>query len=115
MLPSLHPPLLPASKSSKKSAAVSNGVVYLAEQTSLDRQVALKILPDAKAEDPRFVKDFLKEARAVARLNHNNIIQVYDAGVTTNGIYFLAMELVNGKSIEDIILSKGAVKPKNAV
>ncbi len=93
----------------------SNGVVYLAEQTSLDRQVALKILPDAKAEDPKFVKDFLKEARAVARLNHNNIIQVYDAGVTANGIYFLAMELVNGKSIEDIILSKGALKPKNAV
>lgn len=93
----------------------SNGVVYLAEQTSLDRQVALKILPDAKAEDPKFVKDFLKEARAVARLNHNNIIQVYDAGVTGNGIYFLAMELVNGKSVENIILSKGAIKPKNAV
>ena len=93
----------------------SNGVVYLAEQTSLDRQVALKILPDAKAEDPKFVKDFLKEARAVARLNHNNIIQVYDAGVTGNGIYFLAMELVSGKSIEDILLSKGALKPKNAV
>ena len=93
----------------------SNGVVYLAEQTSLNRQVALKILPDAKAEDPKFVKDFLKEARAVARLNHHNIIQVYDAGVTANGIYFLAMELVSGKSIEDIILSKGALKPKNAV
>jgi len=93
----------------------SNGVVYLAEQTSLDRQVALKILPDAKAEDPKFVKDFLKEARAVARLNHNNIIQVYDAGVTGNGIYFLAMELVSGKSIEDIILAKGALKSKNAV
>ncbi len=93
----------------------SNGVVYLAEQTSLGRQVALKILPDAKAEDPKFVKDFLKEARAVAHLNHNNIIQVYDAGITANGIYFLAMELVNGKSIENILLSKGALKPKNAV
>ena len=67
----------------------ANGVVYLAEQTSLDRQVALKILPDVKAGDPDFVKDFLKEARAAARLNYPSIIQVYDAGVTNDGIYFL--------------------------
>jgi len=93
----------------------SNGVVYLAEQTSLDRQVALKILPDAKAEDPNFVKAFLKEARAVARLNYPGIIQVYDAGVTNDGIYFLAMELIEGKSLETILQSKGALKPKNAV
>ncbi|MDD5598190.1 MAG: serine/threonine-protein kinase, partial [Victivallaceae bacterium] len=93
----------------------ANGIVYLAEQTSLDRQIALKILPDAKAEDPDFVKGFLKEARAAARLNHPAIIQVYDAGVTNNGIYFLAMELIDGKSLEDIIQSKGALKPKNAI
>ena len=88
----------------------ANGVVYLAEQTSLDRQVALKILPDAKAEDPDFVKAFLKEARAAARLNHPAIIQVYDAGVTDNGIYFLAMELIDGKSLENILQAKGALK-----
>jgi serine/threonine protein kinase len=93
----------------------SNGVVYLAEQTSLDRKVALKILPDAKAKDPNFVKDFLKEARAAARLNYSGIIQVYDAGVTNDGIYFLAMELIEGKSLENILQSKGALKPKNAV
>ncbi|MFA6717079.1 MAG: serine/threonine-protein kinase, partial [Victivallaceae bacterium] len=93
----------------------ANGVVYLADQTSLDRQIALKILPDAKAEDPDFVKGFLKEARAAARLNHPAIIQVYDAGMTNSGIYFLAMELIDGKSLEEIIQSKGALKPKNAV
>ncbi len=93
----------------------SNGVVYLAEQTSLDRKVALKILPDAKAEDPGFVKAFLKEARAAARLNHPNIIQAYDAGVTGDGIYFLAMELIDGRSLEEHIQSKGAMKAKNAI
>lgn len=93
----------------------SNGTVYLAEQTSLDRNVALKILPDIKAEDTNFVKDFLKEARAAARLNHPNIIQIYDAGVTNDGIYFLAMELIDGKSLEEMIQSKGALKVQNAV
>ena len=93
----------------------ANGVVYLAEQTSLNRQVALKILPDIKAEDPKFVKSFLKEARAAARLNYSGIIQIYDAGVTNNGIYFLVMELIDGKSLENIIQSKGSLKPKNAV
>ena len=93
----------------------SNGAVYLAEQTSLDRKVALKILPDVKAEDTNFVKDFLKEARAAARLNHPGIIQIYDAGVSNDGIYFLAMELIDGKSLEEIIQSKGALKVQNAV
>jgi serine/threonine protein kinase len=93
----------------------SNGIVYLAEQTSLDRKVALKILPDIKAEDPNFVKDFLKEARAAARLNYPSIIQVYDAGVTNDGVYFLAMELIDGKSLEEMIQSKGAIKSKNAI
>ena len=80
----------------------SNGTVYLAKQTSLDREVALKILTNVKTEDQKHVKSFLKEARAAARLNHPNIIQVYDAGVTNDGIYFLAMELIDGKSLEDI-------------
>ncbi|MDD5698086.1 MAG: serine/threonine-protein kinase [Victivallaceae bacterium] len=93
----------------------ANGVVYLAEQTSLDRQVALKILPDAQAEDPDFVKAFLKEARAAARLNHPNIIQVYDAGVTDGGIYFLAMELIDGEALESRILAKGALSAAAAV
>ena len=93
----------------------SNGVVYLAEQTSLDRQVALKILPDAKAEDPDFVKAFLKEARAAARLNHPNIIQAYDAGMTSDGVYFLAMELIDGRSLEWHLQSKGAMKTRNAI
>ncbi|MDD5728610.1 MAG: serine/threonine-protein kinase, partial [Victivallales bacterium] len=80
----------------------ANGVVYLAEQRSLGRKVALKVLSDAKSEDPDFVTAFLKEARAAARLNHPAIIQVYDAGLTDDGIYFLAMEFVDGKSLEQV-------------
>ena len=93
----------------------ANGIVYLARQTSLDRQVALKILPDAKAEDPDFVKAFLKEARAAARLNHPNIIQAYDAGVTREGINYLAMELIEGKSLETHLQLKGKFKEHEAV
>jgi tRNA A-37 threonylcarbamoyl transferase component Bud32 len=93
----------------------ANGIVYLAEQTSLNREVALKILPDAKAEESGFIDAFLKEARAAARLNHPNIVQVYDAGITDEGIYFLAMELIDGKSLEDVLKEKEVLKPERAI
>ena len=56
--------------------------VYLALQTSLDREVALKIMSPALAADPTFSKRFLQEARMLASLAHPNIVQVYDVGVT---------------------------------
>src|SRR5579862_5665347 len=56
------------------------GAVYQARQTGLDRLVALKILPPHVAGDPGFVERFNREARALARLNHPNIVAVYDFG-----------------------------------
>ena len=62
----------------------SMGIVYKAEQMSLTRTVALKILPKKLTGDPSFVQRFLNEARAIAALNHPNIVQIYDIGHEKN-------------------------------
>lgn len=71
--------------------------VYLALQTSLDREVALKIMSPALAADPTFSKRFLQEARMLASLAHPNIVQVYDVGVTQSQVNYFSMQyLANG-------------------
>lgn len=82
------------------------GAVYLAEQVSLHRQVALKVLSEKFASDNAFVDQFLNEARAAGALNHPNVVQVYDVGEAQNHYYF-SMEFVTGGSIEDKV-RKGA-------
>ena len=77
------------------------GKVYLAHQVSLDRPVALKILLEKYAEEKEFIIDFIKEARAAARLNHPNIVQSYAVGAE-EGIYFFAMEYVEGTTLKDV-------------
>jgi serine/threonine protein kinase len=74
------------------------GKVYRARDLTLDRVVALKMLPEAHLKDPVFVQRFLKEARAAARLNHPNIVQIYNFG-SVDGTYYLAMEFVGGHSL----------------
>ena len=71
------------------------GVVYKALERSLERDVALKILPRSLAADASLVKRFLREARAGAGLSHRNIVRVYAVG-QHKGTYFIAMELVQG-------------------
>ncbi|MDX2226683.1 MAG: protein kinase [Verrucomicrobiae bacterium] len=78
------------------------GVVYRANQVSLDRIVALKILPAHLANDPDYLKRFNVEARAAAKLNHPNIIQIYDFG-HADMIYYFAMEFVEGSSIAGLL------------
>ena len=87
----------------------SNGIVYLARQLSLERDVALKILSDERSRDETFVDDFFREARAAAALNHPAIVQGYDAGLTEDGIYFFAMELIDGETVETKIEREGAL------
>lgn len=71
--------------------------VYLALQTSLEREVALKIMSPALAADPTFSKRFLQEARMLASLAHPNIVQVYDVGVTQSQVNYFSMQyLANG-------------------
>ena len=91
------------------------GIVYLANQLNLDRQVALKVLSDDLARDDEFVERFFKEARAAASLNHPNIVQVFDAGSTLEGIYYFAMELISGETIEQRIERTGPFPPKDAL
>lgn len=74
------------------------GAVYLAKQISLDREVAVKILPRELSADPEFRSSFQTEARAMARLNHPNLIGIYDSG-DVDGMLYIAMEYVPGKSL----------------
>ncbi|MBX3692032.1 bifunctional serine/threonine-protein kinase/formylglycine-generating enzyme family protein [Dokdonella sp.] len=70
--------------------------VYLALQTSLERDVALKVMAPALAADPAFSKRFLQEARMLASLAHPNIVQVYDVGVTQNQLNYFSMQHLPG-------------------
>jgi serine/threonine protein kinase len=78
------------------------GAVYLARQTKLDRQVAIKILPPEVARDPAFAERFLREARALARLSHPHIITIHDFG-EVDGLYYFTMEYVDGQSLRDLL------------
>lgn len=79
----------------------NNGVVYLAEQQPLDREVALKVLLPERSADPEYVDLLLNEARSAARMCHPHIVQALDAG-NIDGCYFLAMEYVRGRTLEAI-------------
>src|SRR5436190_2335741 len=79
------------------------GEVYRARDTRLDRDVALKILPEAFTADPDRLARFEREAKMLAALNHPNIAHIYDAGRTSEGLAFLAMELVGGEDLAECI------------
>src|SRR6187402_3076958 len=87
------------------------GRVYRAHDRKLGRDVALKILPEAFARDADRLARFEREARTLASLNHPNIAHVYDAGKTDSGIVFLAMELVDGRDLSQIIAGRGHSAP----
>ena len=74
--------------------------VYRAHDPNLDRFIALKVLPSFHTEDPTFVARFTREAQTVARLNHPNILQIYDFG-EDKGFTYLVSELVTGGTLED--------------
>ena len=73
--------------------------VYLAEQRSLRRQVAFKILRQDLADDPNYVQRFHHEAQAAARLVQANIVQIYEVG-KTDGLHYIAQEYVNGQNLK---------------
>ena len=91
-------PLFPAYRLEGFIAQGGMGAVYMARQLSLDRPVAIKILPKVFGDDPQFRAAFEAEAKAMARLNHPNLIGVYDFG-DANGMPFIVMEYVDGKSL----------------
>ncbi len=77
--------------------------VYKARQMSLDRVVAIKVLPRKLSENPEFVDRFYREGKAAARLSHNNIVQAIDVGCAPDGYHFFVMEYIEGKTLYDIM------------
>ncbi|WP_158247327.1 protein kinase domain-containing protein, partial [Geothermobacter hydrogeniphilus] len=104
---------IPGYRIEKEIAHGGMATVYLAVQESLDRPVALKVMAPALAADRSFGERFLKEARTVARLNHPNILAVYDVGVSGHH-YYLAMELVPGGDLKQRIRQE-ALPPQDAL
>lgn len=78
------------------------GIVYKALQVSLNREVALKVLPKQYTTDPEFVNRFRQEAKAAASLNHQNIIQIYEIG-HYGGVHYFVMELMEGTSLKSFV------------
>jgi eukaryotic-like serine/threonine-protein kinase len=77
--------------------------VYKARQLSLDRIVAVKVLPKKMGQSPDFVKRFYKEGKAAASLSHHNMVQAIDVGSTPDGQHYFVMEYLEGKSLYDLM------------
>jgi serine/threonine protein kinase len=89
------------------------GVVYRARQKELDRFVAVKILPPAVNDDPAFAQRFTHEAKALAKLNHPNIVTIHDFG-QADGLFYFVMELVDGMNLRQL-LHAGRIAPREAL
>lgn len=97
-----------------KLGAGGMGEVFLAEDARLERKAAIKFLPAEFAADPERRQRFLKEARAASSLNHPHVCVVYDVGETEDGLPFIAMEFVEGQSL-DAVVKQGPLEVSRAV
>lgn len=88
--------------------------VYEGQDTLLNRRVAIKVLHSQYSSDEAFVKRFRREAQAAANLSHPNIVGIYDWGQAQN-TYFIVMEIVEGRSLRDVLKSEGALLPRRAI
>jgi predicted Ser/Thr protein kinase len=98
----------------RRLGAGGMGKVYLAKHRKLQKLAAIKILPPDLAADAEFVKLFVREGRALARLKHPNIVEVYDIDQEA-GVHFLVMEYVEGVSLKELVEQSGLVSPRVAV
>src|SRR5262245_47101037 len=88
--------------------------VYLAEDEELGRRVAIKILNDRYANDDLFVERFRREAKSAAALSHPNIVSIYDRG-EAEGTYYIAMEVIEGRSLKEQIRMSGRLRPAQSI
>ncbi len=98
----------------KKLGQGGMGEVYLATQISLDRKVALKVLSKELAKKPGFVERFVREARAMARIDHPNAVKVY-AAEADKGLNFVAIEYIDGQSMQDVMDSSQQLSVGDAI
>jgi serine/threonine protein kinase len=89
------------------------GSVYLCEHKFMRRRAAVKVLPTAKAADPASLERFYREARAVAALDHPNIVRAYDVD-HEDDLHFLVMEYVDGLSLQELVRKDGPLEPAQA-
>jgi len=89
-------------------------VVFKAKQLSLDRTVAIKVLPKRLSENPEFVERFYREGRAAARLNHPNIVQAFDVG-ESGGYHYFVMEFIDGQTVYELLTESRAIEEKEAI
>ena len=105
---------IPGYKIKRKLGSGAMATVYLARQLSLDRLVAIKILPKKFSANAKFIERFYKEGRAAAKLNHPNIVAAYDVGKASEHHYFV-MEFVDGQTVHDAIVKGKRIDEKNAI
>jgi hypothetical protein len=90
------------------------GTVFFAHQVSLDRKAAVKVLHEEFAADEAYIENFIREARAAANLNHPGIVQAYAVG-EDEGLYYFAMEYVEGSTLKEVLLHSGRMVPERAL
>jgi predicted Ser/Thr protein kinase len=106
-------PLLPQLEILELLGQGGMGAVYKARQLSLDRLVAVKVLPAVVGADPAFAERFQREARALGRLNHPHIVAIYDFG-QASGLYYFLMEYVDGVNLRQAMRA-GELRPEQAL
>jgi len=98
----------------RKLGAGGMADVYLAEDQELGRRVAIKILNGRHANDDQFIERFRREAKNAAALNHPNIVSIYDRGEAED-TYYIAMEYLDGRTLKELIVSRGAAPVNVAI
>ncbi|MGE0432306.1 MAG: serine/threonine protein kinase [Planctomycetota bacterium] len=98
----------------KKLGAGGMGAVFLGEHQGLRNKVAIKILPAVPPPPQQFVQRFFREARALAQLEHKNIVHVYDVG-QQDPYYYIVMQFIEAKPIEDLVREKGRLSISKAL
>jgi tRNA A-37 threonylcarbamoyl transferase component Bud32 len=106
-------PLFPGLEILEVAGQGGMGTIYKARQRQLDRLVALKILSPELGRDPAFAQRFSREAKALAKLNHTNIVNIFDFG-QINGFFYFLMEYVDGVTLRTLIAQK-QVRPEEAL
>ncbi|MEK6684477.1 MAG: protein kinase, partial [Nitrospirota bacterium] len=101
-------------KLSTKLGQGGMGVVYLAEDTVLNRVVAYKVLSPSVRDNPKVLEDFLQEARAAAAINHPNIVTIYDTG--SEGVEpYIVMEFIDGVSLKELLEKNASIPINNLI